>query len=346
MNQATLQRASLVASHMRDNKPFTPGAGPNGGDFFLPWRQLREHFLSHGIELNTPDRNAGHEVLFELHLNAQRSIPAQTPRFAYLYEDPIVRPLNANRERLAQYRRVFTSNEDLIDGRHILRLDYPNDLSLRPDLPGWDERDLFCVLIASNKALLHPHPQNLHAQRVAAIRFFEAAIPGEFFLFGPGWDKPAVRPGHLGRIAKRLNEWRVRAWPGKPPFSSYQGVIPGPKREVLDRARFAICYENSRGSPGYLTEKIFDCFTSGCIPIYTGTKHAQAPIPAECYIDADAFESLPQLLARMQTFTADDFARYRAAQQAFLQSAEAQRFSNAHFCETLTRTILADLASA
>jgi len=88
LNQATLQRASLVASHMRDNKPFTPGAGPNGGDFFLPWRQLREHFLSHGIELNTPDRNAGHEVLFELHLNAQRSIPAQTPRFAYLYRRP------------------------------------------------------------------------------------------------------------------------------------------------------------------------------------------------------------------------------------------------------------------
>jgi hypothetical protein len=339
-----LRRATLVASQMRDNLPFTAGAGPNGGEFFLPWRMLREQFLRQGIELNTRDRNAGREVAFELHLNAQRRVPSDRPCFAYLYEDPIVRPLNAQRAQLARYRRVFTSNEDLIDGRHILRLDYPNDLSLRPDLPGWPARDLFCVLIASNKALLRPHPRNLHALRVETIRFFEAHAPELFTLWGPGWDKPAVRPGHWGRIEKRLNEWMARLRRGARPFPSYRGVIEGPKREVLDRARFAICYENSQGSPGYLTEKIFDCFTSGCVPVYLGTTHAQPPIPADCYIDRAQFPDTASLLAFLRAVTPERYAAYRRAQADFLRSAAAQRFSNAHFCTFLCSQILSDLA--
>jgi hypothetical protein len=340
----TLRRATLVASHMRNNLPFTPGAGPNGGEFFLPWRALREHFLQRGIELNTRDRNAGHAVAFELHLNAQRRVPNDRPCYAYLYEDPIVRPLNAQRTQLARYRRVFTSNEELIDGRHILRLDYPNDLSLRPELADWHARDLFCVLIASNKALLHPHPRNLHALRVETIRFFEAHAPELFTLWGPGWDRPAVRPGRWGRIEKRLNEWKARLQPGARPFPSYRGVIKGPKREVLDRARFAICYENSQGSPGYLTEKIFDCFTSGCVPVYLGTTHAQAPIPVDCFIDRAQFPDLAALLAFMRAVTPERYAAYRQAQAEFLRSAAAQRFSNAYFCEFLSSHILADLA--
>lgn len=340
----TLQRATLVVSNMPDNLPFTPGAGPNGGEFFLPWRALRECLLRQGIELNTRDRNAGHDVAFELHLNAQRRVPKDRPCYAYLYEDPIVRPLNAQRAQLARYRRVFTNNEDLIDGRHILRLDYPNDLSLRPDLPDWPARDLFCVMIASNKALLRPHPRNLHALRVETIRFFEAHAPELFTLWGPGWDIPAVRPGHWGRIEKRLNEWMVWLRLGTRPFPSYRGVIEGPKREVLDRARFAICYENSQGSPGYLTEKIFDCFTSGCVPVYLGTTHAQPPIPADCFIDRAQFPDAGSLLEFLRAVTPERYAAYRQAQADFLHSAAAQRFSNAHFCEFLCSQILADLA--
>lgn len=337
--------ATLVVGRMRDNRPFTPGAGPNGGEFFLPWRRLREAFAARGIELNTADRNAGRPVAFELHLNAQRRLnqPSTATCYAYLYEDPVVRPINAERRVLAHYRRVFTSNEDLIDGAHILRLDYPNDLSLR-DVSGWDGRDLHCVLIASNKALLHPDPRNLHAQRVAAIREFERHAPDRFALYGHGWDIPPVRPGHLGRIEKRLNEWARRLFPWRRPFPSYRGTVRR-KAEVLDRARFCICYENSRGSPGYLTEKIFDCFTSGCVPVYIGTRHAQPPIPADCYVDGDAFASPADLRRHLDGITPAGFAAYQRAMRQFLASPAAERFGNAHWCQVLVDTIVADRAA-
>jgi hypothetical protein len=336
--------ATLVVNRLTANEPFRPGAGPNGGDFFLPWRQLRERFATAGIELNTRDVNAGRPVEFELHLNAQRQV-GHPLSYAYLYEDPIVRPINGDIVELARYRKLFTSNEELIDGEHVLQLDYPNDLTVR-DVPGFRERDLFCVLIASNKALLHPHPRNLHAKRVEAVRFFEAQAPERFALYGPGWDIPAVQPGHLGRIAKRLHEWKRRLRPeGPPPFPSWRGTV-GRKHEVLDRARFSICYENSRGSPGYISEKIFDCLTSGCVPVYLGTTHSKPPVPEDCFIDGDAFDSLEQMLAHIARIDAGHFAMYQQNIREFLASPAARRFTNAHWCDTLVTGILADVAAA
>ncbi|WP_052080772.1 glycosyltransferase family 10 domain-containing protein [Porphyromonas sp. COT-239 OH1446] len=41
------------------------------------------------------------------------------------------------------------------------------------------------------------------------------------------------------------------------------------KREYLKLFKFNVCPENS-STPGYITEKLFDSFASGCIPIYFG----------------------------------------------------------------------------
>lgn len=333
-----MKYASIVAGRHKRNEIFKPGAGSNGGEFHLPYRQLRELFRKSGVELSTADMNIGREVVFELHINAQRRFP-KCPAYAYLYEDPIIRPLNSEMAQLRRYRKVFTSNETLIDSKQILRLDYPNNLTLRP-VPSFDERDLFCVMIASNKALLHPHPRSLHGNRIEIIRFFEAQAPDLFALYGKGWNIPAVRHGLTGRLVKRVNEWRARIAPSRP-FPSYRGTVYT-KSEVLDRAKFSICYENSRGSPGYLTEKIFDCFTSGCIPIYIGATHGAALVPEGCYIDGDRFNSPAEMLHFLQSIDVVSHARYQAAIQRFLAGPDSVRFTNAHFCQSLVNIVMAD----
>ena len=336
-----MRYANIIVQRERDNRIFQPGAGPNGGDFFLPWRQLRERFAREGIELNTRDVNAGRTVSFEFHLNAQRELPTATPCYTFLYEDALVRPLNAQRAQLARYRKVFTWNDDLVDGDHFLRLDYPNDLSVR-DLPGWNARPLFCVLIASNKALRYPDARALHGRRVEVIRHFEQVAPELFTLYGQGWNIPPVQPGGVGRLRKRLHEWRARWLPGDAPFPSYRGKL-GRKSDVLERARFCICYENSRGSAGYLTEKIFDCFTSGCVPIYIGAPHAEAAIPAACFIDGERFASPAELLASLRAISPAQFANHQRAMREFLLSPASARFSNTYFCDRIVAAITDDL---
>ncbi len=340
---AAMRYANIVVQRERGNRIFQAGAGPNGGDFFLPWRQLREGFAREGIELNTPDLNAGRELSFEFHLNAQRRLPTHTRCYTFLYEDPLVRPLNADRAQLARYRKVFAWNEDLIDEAHVLRLDYPNDLHVR-ELPGWHARPLFCVLIASNKALRYADARALHGQRVEVIRHFEAHAPELFTLYGHGWDIPPVQPGAWGRIAKRLHEWRRRWRPADMPFPSYRGKV-GKKADVLERARFCICYENSRGSPGYLSEKIFDCFTSGCVPVYIGSPHAEPALPPACFIDGDRFSSAAELLACLRSISEAQFSGYQQAMRAFLESPASARFGNRHFCERIVSTVIADLTA-
>jgi hypothetical protein len=340
--------ASLVVGHVRDNILFEPGTGPNGGDYFLPWRQLREGFLAHGVLLNTPDVNAGKPVQFELHLNARRKLPADVPCYTFLYEDPLVRPLNADRAQLGRYRLVFTWNDELIDHQRFLRLDYPNALDSPPG--AYDDavaRPLHSVMIASNKALLRPDPRNLHARRVEVIRAFERDAPELFHLYGRGWDQPPVRPGHWGRILKRLQQWRARWQRGKPaaarPFPSYRGAVHT-KDEVLLQARFAIAFENSRGSPGYVSEKIFDCLRCGCIPVYIGPPNMGDCVPGDCYVDGDRFDNAADLVRHLRDMPGEVQARYRQAMQAFLHSPRSRRYSNEHFCTTLVDAIVGDLA--
>lgn len=334
-------RAALEVQHMRGDRPFTPGEGPNGGDFFLPWRQLQRAFAERGVDLRTPDMHAGHPLAFELHLNAQRQV-SDVPSYTFIYEDPLVRPINGDRQVLARYRKVFTWSLEQQRLPNAVALDYPNELTPR-DTPGWDGRDLHCVMLASNKALLHADPRSLHGTRVATIRAFEQFAPGRLALYGQGWNIPAVRPGHIGRIVKRLNEWAARLRPGHCPFPSYRGMAPR-KSDVLDRARFAITFENSRGSPGYLTEKLFDCLVSGCVPVYIGAPGWQQVIPPDCCVDGDRFGDPTELVAFLDRVTPVQFAAYQGAGRDFLRAPLTQRFSNAHFCRVLVDTILADLA--
>jgi hypothetical protein len=58
----------------------------------------------------------------------------------------------------------------------------------------------------------------------------------------------------------------------------------------LEKYKFSICYENARDTPGYITEKIFDCFFAGCVPIYWGANNITDHIPKECFIDKRDFE--------------------------------------------------------
>jgi len=324
---------------MRNDQVYVAGAGPQGGNFYVPYTMLRDRFAQYGIGLHTADRVSDAQCLFELHINAQHRLSGR-PAYAYAYEDPLIRPVNGDRKRLLKYRKVFTSNDDLVDGDRFIKLDYPNDLRVVSMAP-WSERPLGCVLVAGNKALSRPNPRNLHHRRVAIARAFEAHAPEMFSLYGRGWGQPAVKAGIGGRLMKRLREWRSKVQQMPPAFPSWRGPVHA-KAEVLTRARFAIAYENVQGSPGYITEKIFDCFVHGCVPVYLGTPGAAASIPDDCYIDARAFADERVLVEFIAAVDEPRFAAHQAAIAAYLASPAAQRFGNEQFTRTLVDTIAAD----
>ena len=128
------------------------------------------------------------------------------------------------------------------------------------------------------------------------------------------------------------------------PFPSYRGRVRG-KRDVMSQTRFAICFENVRDLPGYITEKIFDCFFSGCVPVYWGASNIADYIPKDCFIDRRSFRNTGEVYRFLRGISEADFKQYQTRIMGFLKSKAAYPFSAECFVETIVKTVLQDIGT-
>ena len=146
-----------------------------------------------------------------------------------------------------------------------------------------------CTLIASNKSA--SHPLELYTERIKAIRWFENNHPEDFDLYGKGWDKHNFQGKFLGINLARLNRLKFLTKLLRPDYPSYKGEVKS-KKKTYEKYKFSICYENVRDFKGYITEKIFDCFFGGCIPVYWGAQNITDHIPQNTFINKKKFKNL------------------------------------------------------
>ena len=331
--------ANLVGPHLIQNRIFDLMDPANRDNCFEPYAQLRQAFLHQGIEINTSDINAGKTVHFELHQDVRNRDQA-VAAYLMLFETPVVYPTNWNKDAWTPYRKIFTWDDDLIDGDRFIKINFPNPIAI-PKMSGFAGRTSFCCMIAGNKAATQFDPRELYSERVRVIRWFERNAPNDFELYGVDWDLPPPRPGMIGKITKRL--WRYGSkWIRLVPFPSYRGKVDH-KRDVLQKTRFAMCYENVRDLPGYITEKIFDCFFSGCVPVYWGSNTIADVVPSDCFVDRRNFADTASVYAYLKAMDEPTYLGYQQRIVAFLQSEAMYPFSSACFAKTIVETIVSDL---
>ena len=92
-----------------------------------------------------------------------------------------------------------------------------------------------------------------------------------------------------------------------------------------------------------MTEKLFDCFRAGCVPVYVGPKEIAELVPSDCFIDGRDYATPEALDARLRAIGDDEYRAYQERIRAFLLSEKAKPFSQGQFAEVLVREILADL---
>lgn len=313
---------------------FDPNGSPDG--LTQPWVALREGFRAQGVELVGLDEWSDNPD-FELHLNVQAA-RSKSPKFVILAEHPLIYPANGQRFLLRRYQSVFTWNPDLTI-KQAQRIQLPHPLKATGGVDGYGQRTQLVVLINSNKALVRwaPH-RDLYHERVRAIRWFERYAPQDFALYGYGWDQSARQPVVGGIIHALEKRWVRRAFS---PFPSWRGIAPT-KAEVLRQSRFSIVYENAIFR-GYITEKIFDAFCAGNVPIYWGAPDITKYIPKACFIDRRDFSSYEALYDFLRMMTEETYRGYQQAIWDFLHSPQAERFSIACFVETIVRSVLAQI---
>jgi alpha(1,3/1,4) fucosyltransferase len=317
------------------NDRFRLDSDLNRDDSNYPFFLLREKLLSHNISLNTPDLNSQDNPGFELHMNIPRK-PSKKQKFLLLLETPEVYEPNSNLTEILRYQHVFTWRQDL-KCKHQSHINFPNTLQ-DLDFRVWSERDSFACLIASgSKGMVLDGDYNLYKKRIETIKWFENFAPNEFNLYGPGWESSIVPRNRWEKLLRKASIYAFKFW-GYQPYISYRGKV-ATKAEVLHKHKFNICYENTSRWPGYITEKIFDSFFSGCIPVYWGAPDVSMHIPEACFVDRRKFSTHQDLYEYMKSITSTQFLEYQQAILSFLNSEKAKAFYAEKFAETVSAVI-------
>ncbi len=300
-------------------------------------RLLRKEFAAVGIEINTADLHEGKEISFELHIEGRPLAASSVHRYLIATENPYINTLNADPDYLKQFKQVFTWDKRFFHLPNVTPVMVPNELSWEP-FPSFDQRDIFACLINANKRFHREMSIDLYQERLRVIRWYEKNAPGLFSLYGMGWHKPPAGIDLAGKLARRIGRLRTQLY-GYKPFPSYQGEVRG-KREVMSRAKFSYCYENVCNLSNYITEKIFDAFLSGSVPIYWGADNVTEHIPEECFIDRRNFLDMEGLHNYLTSIDQKQYLRYQEAIGKFLMSREARKFSSEAFVSTIIDMII------
>ncbi len=228
----------------------------------------------------------------------------------FLWEPPSVLPKMYEEETLSCFGRVFTWDDKLVKRKNFYKFYYP-ELKVMEENPIPFKKKRLCCLVNANKT--SNHPNELYSKRVETVRFFEKIGERGFSLYGYGWDEKK--------------------------FPSYKGGLED-KIEAMKEYRFSICYENITEIEGYITEKIFDSFRAGCVPVYWGASNIETYIPEECFIDKRNYPTYELLYERLKNMEEWEHQGYIEAIQRFLESDEAKLFSEEKLIEIFTHEVL------
>lgn len=321
----------------RGNYMFTHKDASIGAELLKPLCDLYEYGRANGLYFDTLDLvNAPSELDALLFLDlppsghpiVERFLQSNLPKYLCLCESEVIKPDNWDPYHHRGYERIFTWHDGWVDQVRYIKAGFVTDwrgaVEAWPERSAWQARKL-CTMISGSKQV--GHPKELYSERVRAIRWFEDHAPDSFDLYGVGWDASAF-PSYRGRTDDKL--------------------------ATLRQYRFAICYENAAELPGYITEKILDCFRAGVVPVYLGAPNVTDWIPATCFIDRRQFASMEELHAFLCRMTDEEFGRYLDSIRAFIEGAggpafdgaSAYPFSSDFYVTTLTSYIARDVLKA
>lgn len=221
-----------------------------------------------------------------------------------IWEPPLINPSVYDNKKHEAYSRVYTWRDDLVDNKKYYKIYYPVLRPMIDNVIDFDSKNL-CALIASNKPGYGPN--ELYSERRNAIDFFEANHPSEFALYGRWWDSSLKTC--KGSILKKV--------------------------DTLKNYKFSIVYENCKEIPGYITEKIFNSFEAGCVPIYWGAPNITSYIPKECFIAREDFKTNEELYEFMKNMKKEQYLEYIKNIQTYLGSEKAQLYSSENFVKIM-----------
>ena len=333
-------------------------------EIMAPFIHLRERFAERGIRVHTADRLERRECGGRLNILMSFGLMQRYKRLAersdvvlsafFAFESPVVEPsmYEGLPEICRHFKRVFSfSDSDSLQPvtKHSLKLEpfclpYPFD-EIRDDV--WQRGDRRFIVMINHNKLPALYWQELYTQRPAAVEFF--ARYDEIDLYGQGWDAPPFqmgttwKPATLQRAERLLQQQWQRLRPNRQLQAArrvYRGAVKS-KIQTLGDYTFCLCFENVALS-GWITEKIFDCFVAGTVPVYWGASDIEQHVPTDSFIDMRRFRDYSELRTFLKSLRPADIQAYKEAGRDFMSSARFIPFKKQTFADLLTTIVEED----
>lgn len=321
-----------------NNRMFEDSSAPIGDNLMYPFVHLYKTAKSKGIEISTIDTQPleSYDIIFFIDFPTtknkyfKRLIKSKFDNLNLLiFESEIIRPDNFDKKNYIYFNKIFTWKDNIVDNKKIFKLYLPNKIPKNVDF-NLNKKKKLCTMIAANK--FKRHPLELYSERISAIRWFEKNNLLDFDLFGIAWENYLFK----GSFTK-LNGLNFLNKILKSTYTSYKGPVES-KFQILQKYYFSLCYENSRNI-GYITEKIFDSFFAGCVPIYLGAPNITDYVPAETFIDKRKFDSYANLYNYIKNMPEERYIAYLEAIKTFITSEKIYPYSAEFFADNILNEI-------
>lgn len=329
---------------------FDAASPMNRDDCLSPFIKLKETLAKSGYECHTQEYLSGSEgapaAIAFVEMPAESAVSGLKAAYPgalfllFVFECSVIKPYNWDERMFRYFDLVFTWNEEYVDGKKFNKINFSNRLPAEIPDDG-PRRRRMCVMVSANKS--RKHPLELYSERKAVVEWFQAFHPDKFDLYGMGWDRPSYSSRYLSRFFALLPAAVASLFTRK--YRVYRGPIDR-KLPVLSKYKFAFCYENAKEIRGYITEKIFDAFFAGCVPVYYGAPDVARHIPRDCFVDRRDFASTAEVFSFLEGLSAQQHAGYVERIRTFLKSPAAREFCDEHFAESAASVIIRRLSNA
>ena len=304
-----------------NNELFKLDSGINRDNALYPYFIAKKKLKERGIRLETYDMYTDYNdidivMFYNINYNIDKLISIvkinSTVGVVYFMTEPVV--VNSLHTELVFdldfIDKTLTWNDNYTGYDNAVKIVIPNPSSDYTNNLTFDQKKEICM-INSNKSSKHIY--ELYSERVKAIKYFGKKKLID--LYGMGWEK--------------YNDDLIK--------TVYKGTVKN-KSETYSKYKFSICYENSYGELGYITEKLFDSISAGCVPVYYGPKNINKYIPHKCFIDfrefSNSYKKLEKYLIEMDV---DEYSDYQYNIRTFMESSYYKRFTENEFVNTLEK---------
>ena len=353
-----------------NNKFFGENGGDNARlDYLNPFIYLKQKCKENGINLNTADQiptiiDCDNPILyysFGQIDNLEKLKLRKDIKFCsiYLFEPPIkvlnkLDDLNYRIDVLAKlFNKVYlTCPITSINKVYKINLESKSHLFSYPQSYNsilkkhWKIQDKKFLVMVNSFRYSRLDKFEYYSERNKALSYFLQRNLIDFY--GNDWEDLgsrfyfniiksllwSIKWGSFSRLKNMMFLFTVRKKliDVKPSYDKYS---------ILAEYKFALCYE-SMGLEGFITEKIFDCFFAGTIPIYLGAPDITNYIPENTFIDKRKFKNYDDLLFYLSNMNDLEYEKIRSNIQNFINSEMFYNFSMEKFSHRFIQDVKND----